>query len=135
MLEAAKKRCWQLFQTGEICIICATDAAGMGCNIPNVKYIISFGIPKSVGTVVQCWGHTGHDQKTQGVCLLLIPKWAFCPEQSVIAQQRLQRGGQKAPETKTDALKRAWLDAKIEMFINIGSDNLPGQHIFIVNSL
>lgn len=128
MSEAAKKRCWQLFQSGEIRIICATDAAGMGCNIPNVKYVISFGIPKSVGTVVQRWGRAGRDRTTQGVCLLLVPKWAFRPEQSAIAahaQQRLQRGGQKAPETKTDALKRARLDAKIETFINIGSDNPP----------
>ena len=49
MSKAAKKT---LFKTGEICVICATDAAGMGCNVSDVKYVVSFGIPKSVSTVL-----------------------------------------------------------------------------------
>jgi len=130
MSEAAKKRCWELFKSGEIRIICATDAAGMGCNIPNVKYVISFGIPKSVGTVAQRWGRAGRDRKTDGVCLLLVPKWAFRPDKSAVATHALQRGRQKAPETKTDTLKRARLDTTLETFINIGSSEPPGLIIF-----
>ena len=129
MSEAAKIQCWQLFKTGELRIICATDAAGMGCNIPDVKDIISFGIPKSIGTVAQRWGRAGHDRTTEGVCLLLVPKWAFRPELSAVAahvRQHLQQGRQKAPETKADTLKRARLDTKLEAFINIGSSDPPG---------
>jgi superfamily II DNA helicase RecQ len=129
MSEAAKIRCWQLFKTGELRIICATDAAGMGCNIPDVKYIVSFGIPKSIGTIAQHWGRAGRDRTTEGVCLLLVPKWAFHPELSAIAahvRPHLQQGRQKAPETKADTLKRARLDTKLEAFINIGSSDPPG---------
>ena len=128
MSEAAKERCWELVKTGEIHIICATDAAGMGCNIPDVKYIISFGIPNSVGTVTQRWGRTGHDRETDGVCLLLVPKWAFHPEKPAIAAhvQRLQHGRQKGLETKADTLRRARLDPILEAFINAGSGDVPG---------
>ena len=133
MSEAAKKRCWELFKTGEIRIICATDASGMGCNIPNVKYIISFGIPKSVGTVAQRWGRAGRDRITDGVCLLLVPKWAFRPDKSAVAAHALQRGRQKAPETKADTLKHARLDVKLEAFLNIGSSEPPGQIILILS--
>jgi superfamily II DNA helicase RecQ len=131
MSEAAKKRCWELFMTGDIRIICATDAAGMGCNIPDVEYIISFGIPKSVGTVAQRWGRAGRDRKTDGVCVLLVPKWAFHPEKPAVAAhlQHLQRGHQghqKGLETKADTLKCARLDPKLETFINTGSGDVPG---------
>jgi superfamily II DNA helicase RecQ len=135
MSEAAKKRCWELFKTGEIRIICATDAAGMGCNIPDVKYVISFGIPKSVGTVAQRWGRAGRDRKTDGVCLLLVPKWAFRPEKPAVAAhvQHVQRVHQKGLETKADTLKRARLEPTLEAFINTGSGELLGWSSFIVN--
>jgi len=93
----AKIRCWQLFKTGELRIICATDAAGMGCDIPDVKYIISL----SIGTVAQRWGRPGRDRTTEGVCLLLVPKWTF-------------------------RLRRACLDTKLEEFINMRSSDPPG---------
>lgn len=134
MSEAAKKRCWELFTTGEIRIICATDAAGMGCNIPDVKYIISFGIPKSVGTVAQRWGRAGHDRKTESVCLLLVPKWAFRPGKPAVPAhiQHLQRGRQKGLETKADTLKRARLDPSLELFINTDSHDATSSSNFIV---
>lgn len=133
MSEAAKKCCWELFKAGKIRIICATDATGMGCNVPDVKYVISFGILKSVGTVAQRWGRAGRDRKTEGVCLLLVPKWAFRPDKSVVAAHALQCGRQKAPETKTDTLKHARLDPTLEAFINIGSSDPPGQTILILS--
>jgi superfamily II DNA helicase RecQ len=39
MSEAAKERCWQLFKVGDIRIICATDAAGMGCTLLVSSFI------------------------------------------------------------------------------------------------
>ncbi|KJA16001.1 hypothetical protein HYPSUDRAFT_95538, partial [Hypholoma sublateritium FD-334 SS-4] len=57
--EAAKQQCWAQFQKGEIRILCATDAAGMGCNVPDVKYVVTFNVPKSTTTVGQRWGRAG----------------------------------------------------------------------------
>lgn len=75
----AKLQCWQLFLNGEFHIICATNAAGMGCNVSDVKYIVIFGLTKSLVTISQCWGRAGRDHTTEGVCLWLVPKWAFQP--------------------------------------------------------
>jgi superfamily II DNA helicase RecQ len=81
MSELAKEQCWELFSKGEFRIICATDAAGMGCNVSDVKYIVTFGLTKSLGTISQRWGRAGRDRATEGVCLWLVPKWAFRPQQ------------------------------------------------------
>jgi superfamily II DNA helicase RecQ len=67
MSELAKQQCWELFSNGKFCIICATDAAGMGCNVSDVKYIVTFGMTKSLGTISQRWGRAGHDRTTDGV--------------------------------------------------------------------
>jgi len=77
-----KEICWDQFRRGILRIICATDAAGMGCNVPNVKYVVTFGVPNSVGTVGQRWGRAGCDRITEGVCILLVPQWAFRPKAS-----------------------------------------------------
>ncbi|KAL1657907.1 P-loop containing nucleoside triphosphate hydrolase protein, partial [Schizophyllum commune] len=77
--EKAKQQCWQRFLDGELRIICATDAAGMGCNVPNVQFIIIFLCPKSLAAVMQRWGRAGRDRVTLAYCLLLVESWAFRP--------------------------------------------------------
>lgn len=44
--EKGKEAAWAKFQQGKYGILCATDAAGMGCNVPDIKYVVSFGVPK-----------------------------------------------------------------------------------------
>lgn len=130
--EKGKHAAWAKFQCGEYQIICATDAAGMGCNVPDIKYIVSFGVPKSksLSTVAQRWGRGGRDRKTQAVCLLLLPKWAFRPTPAeAIIHQHLERGRKTktAEESKQNMVKRANLDERLENFINIGSPDLPSK--------
>ena len=45
------------------------------------KYIVTFGMTKSLGTISQWWGQAGCNRTTEGVCIWLIPKWAFWPQQ------------------------------------------------------
>lgn len=52
---------WDDFMKGTTRVLCATDAAGMGCNVTDVQYVVSFGIPKSVGQVFQRWGRCGRN--------------------------------------------------------------------------
>ncbi|KAJ7586009.1 hypothetical protein C8J56DRAFT_735035, partial [Mycena floridula] len=60
------------FTIGKIHIVCATDAAGMGCNVSDIKYCIVFNCPRSFSVLAQQWGHTGRDHVTKAVCLLLV---------------------------------------------------------------
>ena len=38
--EKRKKAAWVKFQDGGYRILCAMDAAGMGCNVPDIKYVV-----------------------------------------------------------------------------------------------
>jgi superfamily II DNA helicase RecQ len=48
--------------SGCIHILCATDAAGMGCNVPDVRYSVIFGCPKSLSVIAQRWGRAACDR-------------------------------------------------------------------------
>ncbi|KAJ3907934.1 P-loop containing nucleoside triphosphate hydrolase protein, partial [Lentinula edodes] len=61
MSERAKERCWTDFSSGKIRIICATDAAGMGCSVPDVQFSVVFGLPSSLSVLLQRWGRAGRD--------------------------------------------------------------------------
>jgi superfamily II DNA/RNA helicase len=104
--------------------MCVTDAAGMSCDVPDVQHVVTFDILKSLSTVGQRWGQAGQDRTTQGVCLFLVPRWAFQPNVPSILNpsiQHLQQGCRKAPreESKHDTVKQAKLDNRLEEFINI----------------
>lgn len=115
----AKEQCWENFANGTYRILCATDAAGMGCDVPDVVYIISFGCPKAFASVIQRWGRAGRDRITQGTCLLLVPPWAFQPDESLNPTLRRACGKATLTEPKSDTTKRANMDKKLEQFVNL----------------
>ncbi|KAJ7690513.1 P-loop containing nucleoside triphosphate hydrolase protein, partial [Mycena rosella] len=70
--EAAKKDCWEGFLSGRYRILCATDAAGMGCNVPDVDYSIVFECPRSLAVLVQRWGRAGRSRQGIGTCMFFV---------------------------------------------------------------
>lgn len=117
--EEGKTRCWEMFMDGRIRILCATDAAGMGCNVTDVKYVVLFGIPKSVGNLTQRWGRAGRDRKMEATCLVLVPPWAFRPAASLNPSVEAIKGKGKKLESKRSAVNRANLDSNLERFLNL----------------
>ncbi|KAI0317120.1 P-loop containing nucleoside triphosphate hydrolase protein, partial [Amylostereum chailletii] len=75
--EKAKAKIWDSFKSGQIHILCATDAAGMGCNVPDVEYVAVFNVPRSLSVLMQRWGRAGQSRVVKGTCLLFVPKWVF----------------------------------------------------------
>ncbi|KAH9922989.1 P-loop containing nucleoside triphosphate hydrolase protein [Fomitopsis serialis] len=132
--EKAKRQVWDRFREGSLRILCATDAAGMGCNVPDIQYVIIIGCPRSLSVVAQRWGRAGRDRSTPATCLLLVPKWAFRPDpaQSAVVNPAIRRVRKTnaatttvKQETKKDAEQRARLPAPLEQFINVNT--LEGQ--------
>ncbi|KAI0308418.1 P-loop containing nucleoside triphosphate hydrolase protein, partial [Amylostereum chailletii] len=70
--ERAKALIWDEFKNGQTRILCATDAAGMGCNVPDVQYVALFNAPKSLSVLMQRWGRAGRSRAISGTCLLFV---------------------------------------------------------------
>jgi superfamily II DNA helicase RecQ len=124
-----KTAIWDSFKSGLLRIICATDAAGMGCNVPDIKNTIIFALPrcpKSISVVIQRWGRTARDRRISGTCQLLLPDWAFRPSLREVPDSQKK-------EPKRSVKQRSSLQSALEKFINIRADN-PEQGEDLNNS-
>ncbi|KFH67844.1 hypothetical protein MVEG_06575 [Podila verticillata NRRL 6337] len=61
------------FVEGDIHVLLATEAAGMGCDIPDVIQVIQYGFPRDMPSLVQRFGRAARDPKIQGLGILYAP--------------------------------------------------------------
>lgn len=71
--EECKESCMKDFVNNKICVLMATEAAGMGCDLSDVLRVIQFGYPDSASTLMQRLGRGVRNPCLQGVGILLIP--------------------------------------------------------------
>ncbi|PBK71764.1 P-loop containing nucleoside triphosphate hydrolase protein, partial [Armillaria solidipes] len=67
-----KRKVVQRFWTGKVCILIATEAAGMGADIPDIEVTIQFGIPSSLSVFKQHIGHAGRSPDICACAILLV---------------------------------------------------------------
>ena len=125
--EKAKEQCWQRFSGKGCRFLCATDAAGMGCNVADIKNIVIFNCPRSLSVVSQRWGRAGRDRTTPAMCLLLVPGWAFRPSfpsepSATLSVRHLKGKSKQLLEPKSHTLQREKLPVAVERFINTAVD-------------
>lgn len=58
------------FVVGQLDVLCATNAFGMGINKPDIRYVIHYDLPDSLENYVQEFGRAGRDQKPSAAILL-----------------------------------------------------------------
>lgn len=117
---------WERFHRGEIKILCCTDAAGMGCNEPDVDLTAVAGDPKSISAVAQRWGRAARGRTHQGTCLLLAPKWAFRPpDPGVEADEETgtEKPKKPKPERKQWQVNRSKMQKELVDVCNLGSSS------------
>ncbi|KAJ6449366.1 P-loop containing nucleoside triphosphate hydrolase protein [Mycena sanguinolenta] len=73
----AKRRVMRDFRRGKIKILVATEAAGMGADIPDIELIIEFGVPASLPIWYQRKGRAVRSPDLQGRAILLVEKSMF----------------------------------------------------------
>ncbi|KAF7352556.1 ATP-dependent DNA helicase Q-like 3 [Mycena venus] len=66
-----------LFKAGIIRILVCTDAAGMGCDIPNVELVVQWKLPKNLSSWIQRAGRAARGPVMQGMAVMLVEKSAF----------------------------------------------------------
>ncbi|KAF8184132.1 P-loop containing nucleoside triphosphate hydrolase protein [Mycena galopus ATCC 62051] len=131
--EAAKKDIWEGFLSGRYRILCATDAAGMGCNVPDIDYSIVFERPRSLAVLVQRWGRAGRNRTGIGTCLFFVQPWAYrpAPPEVGLAVHRLKGEDKIAIESQSQKASRGKLEPNLEAFINSGTSSEACSHVFL----
>lgn len=123
--EAGKALLWDQFISGLIRILCATDAVGMGCNIPDVEIVAMFCTPRNISVLAQRWERGGRNRSIEATCLVFVQQWALRPKG---IPQKTKGGKNKALETKSHTSQRDKLEKPLENLINLGFDgNNPGK--------
>ena len=73
----------QQFLDGELAIVFATNAFGMGIDKPDIRYVLHYHMPPDMESYVQETGRIGRDGKPGYACLLSVPEDGFLPNQLI----------------------------------------------------
>ncbi|KDN49102.1 hypothetical protein RSAG8_02455, partial [Rhizoctonia solani AG-8 WAC10335] len=117
-----------LFRIGVIRILICTDAAGMGCDIPDIHIVVQWRLA-TLSTIIQRWGRAARGPGNAGLCVLLAEPAAYTfnptelesvpkehlnthksrPQGSQLSKELLKKGGWKSkdpsaqPELRSDS--------------------------------
>ncbi|KAG0364311.1 hypothetical protein BGX24_004685 [Mortierella sp. AD032] len=62
----AKIKRMRMFKEGKIRVLLSTEAAGMGCDIPDIARVIQFKCPENISTLTQRLGRAARSSNLQG---------------------------------------------------------------------
>ncbi|EJD36808.1 P-loop containing nucleoside triphosphate hydrolase protein [Auricularia subglabra TFB-10046 SS5] len=65
------------FKAGTIRVLVCTDAAGMGCNLPNIEVVVQWKLPKKLSMFVQRAGRAARRPGMAGLAVLLVEPTAY----------------------------------------------------------
>ncbi|KAF8812628.1 P-loop containing nucleoside triphosphate hydrolase protein [Phlegmacium glaucopus] len=73
----AKRKVMKYFHKSKLLVLIATEAAGMGADIPDIEQVIQFGVPLSLTIWMQRAGRAGRSQEVNACAILLFEKSIF----------------------------------------------------------
>ncbi|KAJ3516531.1 hypothetical protein NMY22_g14185 [Coprinellus aureogranulatus] len=94
-----RKAVMEKFRKGEVRILVCTDAAGMGCNIPDIDVVVQWKLPASVSSFVQRAGRAARGRNRTGLAVLLV-------EKSVYDSDVLRYMEEEREDTEVDGSKK-----------------------------
>ncbi|RXW15756.1 hypothetical protein EST38_g10098 [Candolleomyces aberdarensis] len=87
-----KRRLMKQFRKGNILVLVATEAAGMGADIPDIEQVLQLGVPQSLAVWVQRAGRAGRSPNINARAILLVEQAVF--------QRRRKSSKQKNQESQ-----------------------------------
>ncbi|KIY43270.1 P-loop containing nucleoside triphosphate hydrolase protein [Fistulina hepatica ATCC 64428] len=76
-LQEYRSAAMEQFKKGLIRVLICTDAAGMGCNIPDIDVVIQWKLPNSVSQLLQRAGRAARLCSRTGIAILLVERTAY----------------------------------------------------------
>ncbi|KAI0071881.1 P-loop containing nucleoside triphosphate hydrolase protein, partial [Panus rudis PR-1116 ss-1] len=68
-----RRAAMEAFREGKIQVMVCTDAAGMGCDIPDVEIVVQWMLPKTFSNWIQRAGRAARGRGREGLAVLLVP--------------------------------------------------------------
>ncbi|KAH9842000.1 P-loop containing nucleoside triphosphate hydrolase protein, partial [Rhodofomes roseus] len=109
--DDTKREVMQRFRNDELSILCATEAAGMGLDISNIRRVIQFMVPTSLSQWFQRYGRAGRDG-LPAVAILLVEQSVFKkvkPRGST--KDSVDNNDTKVFQKQVECGLRTWLEA------------------------
>ncbi|EIW74152.1 P-loop containing nucleoside triphosphate hydrolase protein [Coniophora puteana RWD-64-598 SS2] len=84
------------FRSGKIRILICTDAAGMGCNIPDMDIVVQWRLPQKLSSFVQRAGRAARGQGRVGLAVLLCEPFVYSIDLAALASESEKAASRKA---------------------------------------
>ncbi|KAI0076160.1 P-loop containing nucleoside triphosphate hydrolase protein [Panus rudis PR-1116 ss-1] len=72
-----RRAAMQAFRDGKIRIMVCTDAAGMGCDIPDIEIVVQWMLPRTFSNWLQRAGRAARSRSRTGLAVLLVPRTVY----------------------------------------------------------
>ncbi|THH28630.1 hypothetical protein EUX98_g5558 [Antrodiella citrinella] len=112
MSSGYRRTAMEEFRKGTIRIMVCTDAAGMGCNIPDIDLVVQWKLPGKLSNFIQRAGRAARGRGRTGIAVLLVESSAFMnvppssdAEPSPPAKTASGKARKKGKSRKKDLLK------------------------------
>ncbi|KAH9857945.1 P-loop containing nucleoside triphosphate hydrolase protein [Lenzites betulinus] len=98
--KQAREKAMEQFTDGTVRVLVATEAAGMGADIPDITQVVQFGAPPSLTTWIQRAGRAGRSPHLRATAVLLIEKAAFqIIKRKVPKKSKKRKSGKETNQT------------------------------------
>ncbi|KAF6752010.1 P-loop containing nucleoside triphosphate hydrolase protein [Ephemerocybe angulata] len=108
---SAKRRIMKEFKEGSVRVLVATEAAGMGADIPDIEQVIQLGVPSSLSVWVQRAGRAGRSPNLDARAILLVEESVFKRQKAGVKSKDVGDDGKEWVK-KVEAALRGWIGTK-----------------------
>ncbi|KAJ3479948.1 hypothetical protein NLI96_g8696 [Meripilus lineatus] len=99
MSSEYRKAAMEAFREGEIRVMVCTEAAGMGCDIPDIDIVVQWKLPRTFSNWIQRAGRAARGRGRTGLAILLVERSAYSIDPSPSESQTSSHRSAATPKT------------------------------------